>query len=173
MLMLLLLHTAVAATPKLGPDDARVYLGGRVPISGVGGNSDGLNFAMLDLAPVSFEYRFAPRWDIRLQPSVGYVLNLSGPGWLYSERLQVSMPCYFGDRAIPMGMVGYYAGPFVTGGLDLGSPEGAAGAIGGFSGALSRVARYRGGGWFGLDYQPAKAALTFDYGALVEFGALF
>lgn len=172
-MFLLLLQTALAASPHLGPDDARIYLAGRIPITGVGGTNSGLTFALLDLAPVSFEYRFAPRWNLRLQPSVSYELNLAGPSRLLSESLQVSMPCYFGDRAIPFGMVGYYAGPFVTGGVGLGSVQASAGAVGGYSGVLSKVARYRAGAWFGLAVQPATAHFVFDYGAVVEFGALF
>ena len=141
-MLLLLLHTALAAPPALGPDDARIYLGGRIPIAGFGRTGNSLTSALLDLAPISFEYRFAPRWDIRLQPSIGYELNLVGASQLYSESLQISMPCYFGERAKPMGMVGYFAGPHATGGLNYGQMRVSGGAIGGYSGALSRVARW-------------------------------
>lgn len=174
MLLLAVLNTALAA-PKypLGPDDPRIYVAGRLPITAVGGRGRTLDYALLDLAPVSFEYRLTGRWNLRLQPSVGYELDLAGGGGIYSENLQVSMPAYFGDRALAMGMVGYYAGPFVTGGLTRTALQGSAGVIGGVAGPLSRAARYRAGAWLGLAAQPATWTLSFDYGGVLEFGALF
>lgn len=165
----LLLSHALAAAPAA---PAHLYLGAAVPLAGGGISSTGQNALLLDLAPVSLEWRLAPTWGLRLDGDANYLLSTGGNGWR-GGSVRLSGMHYFGKAAATDGMKGFFLGPVAGAGFAEGvAPRPLVGAALGYSGALGAGLRWRTGldGTVGFDGQtptPELHVTLFEVGGFV------